>query len=562
MNKVYYILASVLLVSCIGYGAQTGGPYDKIRTRTMTIQADGVTPTGNFEVNADLDMQANSIIDVNLVDGRDISADGTQLDSNTTAIGAPLSTPVNYTATDAQVIKDHLDGIDTALGGLGGSANTSLSNLTSPTAVNQDLRPGIDDTYFLGSSSFHWTGLYTPYVANLLGTQLIMESNAGIFIDPDANGVGDEPLDVEGHIQIRNNKTLRLMDADNSNYVSFKSPAVVASNLDLIVPDVDGLNGDVLTTNGAGVLSFTTPATSFVDQFQMENAGIASSVTSNALTVSLKQDDGSSDPTAGSPAKIAFRSSTATSGAYNLRSVTSALSLTVPVGATLGHLANAERDVYVYLIDNAGTVEIGVSSSFLDEKDLQTTATIAGTSDDAGFYSDAIYSNVPIRLLGRFKSTQSTAGNWAAAMSKADLGKHIDRNSDKVMAAVSLTVNQTIASTAETQINWTAIDKDPRTIYDTTNDYFQIPRDGFYVITANIVTTGLNGNEDMIYKIRLVGVQSLAVERQDDNANNTSASLVWVGPLNEGDQVDVTSDSQADASYDISTVSSFTIIEM
>jgi hypothetical protein len=45
-------------------------------------------------------------------------------------------------------------------GGGGGGANTTLSNLTSPTAVNQDLLPGSTDTYDLGSSTQRWQDVY------------------------------------------------------------------------------------------------------------------------------------------------------------------------------------------------------------------------------------------------------------------------------------------------------------------------------------------------------------------------------------------------------------------
>ncbi len=46
-------------------------------------------------------------------------------------------------------------------------------------------------------------------------------------------------------------------DTDNgSNYVALKAPNTIASNLTLTLPSADGSSGQVLQTNGSGVLSF------------------------------------------------------------------------------------------------------------------------------------------------------------------------------------------------------------------------------------------------------------------------------------------------------------------
>ena len=53
---------------------------------------------------------------------------------------------------------------------------------------------------------------------------------------------------------------LRLFeDSDNgSNYVSFKAPSIIASNITWTLPGADGTSGQVLSTDGAGTLSWTT----------------------------------------------------------------------------------------------------------------------------------------------------------------------------------------------------------------------------------------------------------------------------------------------------------------
>lgn len=48
-------------------------------------------------------------------------------------------------------------------------------------------------------------------------------------------------------------------DTDNgSNYVALKAPDTLASNLTFTLPSTDGTNGQVITTNGSGTLSFGT----------------------------------------------------------------------------------------------------------------------------------------------------------------------------------------------------------------------------------------------------------------------------------------------------------------
>lgn len=57
------------------------------------------------------------------------------------------------------------DGTVTEITGSGGSfANQSLSNLTSPTSVNQHLLPSVNLSYDLGSSSARWRDIFTRRV--------------------------------------------------------------------------------------------------------------------------------------------------------------------------------------------------------------------------------------------------------------------------------------------------------------------------------------------------------------------------------------------------------------
>lgn len=159
---------------------------------------------------------------------------------------------------------------------------------------------------------------------------------------------------------------------------------------------------------------------------QLFNVGLSASVAANALTIALKQSDGSTDPATGSgKVLIGFRNSTATSGAYEIASVTSSLSVTVSSGSTLGSKNSTAFDVYVYAINNGGTVELGVvGASMLDEGTLQSSTAEggAGAADTAGvLYSTTARTSKAVRLLGRVRSTQTTAGTWASSPSEVAL---------------------------------------------------------------------------------------------------------------------------------------------
>jgi len=52
---------------------------------------------------------------------------------------------------------------------------------------------------------------------------------------------------------------LRFADTDSSNYVAFKAPAIVGSNVTWTLPATDGTANQTLITNGSGVLSWATP---------------------------------------------------------------------------------------------------------------------------------------------------------------------------------------------------------------------------------------------------------------------------------------------------------------
>ena len=62
--------------------------------------------------------------------------------------------------------------------------------------------------------------------------------------------------------EIRVNATgaLKLYDSDDSHYVGLQSGGTVSSNITWTLPTADGSNGQMLSTDGSGTLSWATPS--------------------------------------------------------------------------------------------------------------------------------------------------------------------------------------------------------------------------------------------------------------------------------------------------------------
>lgn len=157
-------------------------------------------------------------------------------------------------------------------------------------------------------------------------------------------------------------------------------------------------------------------STGVVESDLINNLSISTSVSSNALTIALKTKAGN-DPSTSEPVQISFRSSTATSGVYTTRLATTATSLVISSGSTLGTVSAVAAILYVYALDNSGTVELAVSSYLFQDNSIQSSTAEggAGAADAANvLYSTTARSNVPVRLIGMIDITETTAGTWAS----------------------------------------------------------------------------------------------------------------------------------------------------
>jgi hypothetical protein len=156
---------------------------------------------------------------------------------------------------------------------------------------------------------------------------------------------------------------------------------------------------------GTDATRAVTPAGLFsVTGRQLQSIGAVAA--SNAVTVSA------------AALTLQFRSTTLTSGAVTTVTGTPA-NLVIPSGATLGTISGQQSDIVVIALNNAGTLELAVVN-FSGGNDLSemgvisTTAISAGSSAANVIYSTTARTSVAYRVIGLFRSTQTTAGTWAA----------------------------------------------------------------------------------------------------------------------------------------------------
>lgn len=147
----------------------------------------------------------------------------------------------------------------------------------------------------------------------------------------------------------------------------------------------------------------------------------------NALTIAIKTNTGN-DPSVGDPVKIPYRSATDATGTYALRELTSAQSLTITSGATMGASDGVAFRLWVVWIDDGTDYSLGVINCYdstnndiypLTADDIGLSATTMSASADSAqvLYADGSpSSSFVVRVLGYIEYTGglTTAGTWDA----------------------------------------------------------------------------------------------------------------------------------------------------
>jgi hypothetical protein len=347
-----------------------------------------------------------------------------------------------------------------------GAVNLASSATADGTAVTSSQKEHNSIASFVGKTLNTAKDAVPSWASDIVGSasqtvKARIESIVALFRDTAAHG---------GHIHT---------GADG------QGPKILPANFD----STGGSTGQLLSVASGGGYEHISPAAVAIPDTSGDliNHAVATSMASNALTIALKTKAGT-DPSGTDSVGIGFRSATATSGVFVERSAAAALSMVVSSGSTLGHASGADHYIYVYLIDNAGTVELAVSSALFDEGSIQNTTTEggAGAADsNAVLYSTTGRTGVAVRLIARLKSNQATAGTWATAIAEISL---VPFERPKIVARYSSTAGQSISSATVTIVDFATKAKDNLNAVTTGASWkFTAPKAADYRVSSRIV---------------------------------------------------------------------------
>lgn len=204
----------------------------------------------------------------------------------------------------------------------------------------------------------------------------------------------------------------------------------------------------------------------------LSNASIGASASAGALTISLLDAAGST-PSGSSVVSIPFRSATASTGTLVNRSITTANTLVVSSGSTLGFVANRPSSIYVVAFDDGGTVRLGAincrdSADAIHPLEAQgiagsTAEGGAGAADSAKvFYTGTAVTSKAYTVLARvtWNAGLATAGAWTAPdaiqnmtngtpMPGETVQRVVDRYTAYSSSSASIPIDDTIPQSTE-----------------------------------------------------------------------------------------------------------------
>ena len=289
----------------------------------------------------------------------------TGLVSSTTATSSGLTTADSLSVTNNAAVGGNL----TVTGQLlaTGTANMTVNNATFTTMsvigdtdigdqtsdtvtitarVDSDIVPSTDSARDLGTTSLRWRNAYI------------------------------DDLTLTANVNLQTRGSALFYDADNSNYVAFKSPATISSNITWTLPDADATtSGQALVSNASGVLSWAAAgATTTSDtSTNAEEQIYFGDITSGAVTAVHHDADLTYNPSTGTLTSAAFAG--VASSATTLTSLTSTVTELNKVdgGTAASSITAADADRVVY--NDAGVMK-QVALTTLDTYFSGTTKTL------------------------------------------------------------------------------------------------------------------------------------------------------------------------------------------
>lgn len=358
------------------------------------------------------------------------------------------------------------------------------------------------------------TNMYDIFIANPV-TGGTVTNKYGIYQESTAKnyfagnvGVGtnapSEKLDVKGTVAI---------SGATSGAVKFAVPAA-AGSATYTLPSADGAASSVLSTNGSGTLSWVsqTAGDAFKSTGSIYNGRWSVTVGSSNLTIALKNQAGN-DPSAGDPVKVVMRTN---AGASRICTISSAKSLVVTNGSSLGTRASIPHVLSIYLVDisasnDCTSVEVGVSLiRKIDLGSISTTAEGGSGGADLGtaLYTTTAASSKQAAYVGNILITPAAGFAWTNAPTKVYLPGDSAMNDPVYAYTCRDSSNQTVTNGTETTVAYNTRgdsiyggsigNGDTKNALDTSTGIYTVVDPGLYRVDCQIeynFPTGLSSVE-------------------------------------------------------------------
>lgn len=131
---------------------------------------------------------------------------------------------------------------------------------------------------------------------------------------------------------------LRFADSDSSNYVGFQAPATVAADVVWTLPNADGTNNQVLTTNASGVLSWSSKDVAIVDETSSSSThyiAVTTSTSGTATTLNVSTTKLTFQPSTGTLTSTIYVESSSIALKENFRPIENALDKILQLSGTI-----------------------------------------------------------------------------------------------------------------------------------------------------------------------------------------------------------------------------------
>lgn len=395
---------------------------------------------------------SGGVLPFNLTNGT--LADASQVMSNYNAIISSVGSTCAGTGANGDITS--LTGLTTALTAAQGGTNRWVATVASGGSANaQTITTAIPTTSYTLTKGYSVT--FLPGFTNTSTLTLAVNGTAvtNVCVRQVAGGTCSTAL-IGGEINVN---TWTTVTYDGTNY-------------ELTSTQLTPGWGMTFTNVGAGNIvsnSVTAPARSCEAPVY---ANLSVAVAGNNLTVTLLNGAGAT-PTAAAPVIACMPNTT---GGQTWATATAATTFTANAGSSFGSVSAFNQRFWVVLVNNAGTLNIGVvyptqfgtnlgsgSASVITAINeipgaVTTTACNACTNatQNGTYYTTSAVSNTTVKILGYFEANEATAGTWASAPTPIVLwSPGMKKPGDIVQsrwtsaAATTATVAMTLYSTAD-----------------------------------------------------------------------------------------------------------------